>query len=164
MTLTKLKQVIFTLGIFYLIPIILHGQEADLIEYTFDDLPRIQSQEMRHVFVFLTADWCKYCKSVELTSFKNEEVIDQLNKNFYTIIFDIEERLDINLFGREFKYKSTGLNTGVHELAELIGAINGILDTPTFLIFDQNLQIIYQYSGFMKTKEVLTLLDSVKRI
>ena len=164
MTLTKLKQVILTLGIFYLIPIILHGQEADLIEYTFDDLPRIQSQEMRHVFVFLTADWCKYCKNVELNSFKNEEVIDQLNKNFYTIIFDVEERLDINLFGREFKYKSTGLNTGVHELAELIGAINGILDTPTFLIFDQNLQIIYQYSGFMKTKEVLTLLDSVKRI
>ena len=164
MTLTKLKQVILTLGIFYLIPIILHGQEADLIEYTFDDLPRIQSQEMRHVFVFLTADWCKYCKSVELTSFKNEEVIDQLNKNFYTIIFDIEERLDINLFGREFKYKSTGLNTGVHELAELIGAIDGVLDTPTFLIFDQSLQIIYQYSGFMKTEEVLTLLDSVKRI
>ncbi len=164
MTLTKLKQVILTLGIFYLIPIILHGQEADLIEYTFDDLPRIQSQEMRHVFVFLTADWCKYCKSVELTSFKNEEVIDQLNKNFYTIIFDIEERLDINLFGREFKYKSTGLNTGVHELAELIGAIDGVLNTPTFLIFDQNLQIIYQYSGFMKTEEVLTLLDSVKRI
>jgi thioredoxin-related protein len=164
MTLTKLKKVILAFGIFYLIPTILHGQEADLIEYTFDDLPRIQSQEMRHVFVFLTADWCKYCKSVELTSFKNEVVIDQLNKNFYTIIFDIEERRDINLFGREFKYKSTGLNTGVHELAELIGAIDGVLNTPTFLIFDQSLQMIYQYSGFMKTEEILTLLDSVKRI
>lgn len=164
MTVTKLKQIILAFGIFSLIPNILHGQEADLKEYTFDDLPIIQSQEMRHVFVFLTADWCKYCKSVELTSFKNEVVIDQLNKNFYTIIFDIEERQTINLFGKEFKYKSTGLNTGVHELAELIGTIDGVLNTPTFLIFDQSLQIIYQYSGFMNTEEIFTLLNSVKRI
>jgi len=164
MTVTKLKQIILAFGIFSLIPNILHGQEADLKEYTFDDLPIIQSQEMRHVFVFLTADWCKYCKSVELTSFKNEVVIDQLNRNFYTIIFDIEERQTINLFGKEFKYKSTGLNTGVHELAELIGTIDGVLNTPTFLIFDQSLQIIYQYSGFMNTEEIFTLLNSVKRI
>ena len=162
MTVTKLKQIILAFGIFSLIPNILHGQEADLNEYTFDDLPIIQSQEMRHVFVFLTADWCKYCKSVELTSLKNEVVIDQLNKNFYTIIFDIEERQTINLFGKEFKYKSTGLNTGVHELAELIGAIDGILDTPTFLIFDQYLQIIYQYSGFMNTEDILKLLNSIE--
>ncbi len=161
---TKVIQVILAFALFYLIPIILNAQEIDLIEYTFDDLPRIQSQEMRHVFVFLTADWCKYCKSVELTSFKDEKVIDQLNKDFYTIIFDIEDKQDIKLFGRKFRYKSTGLNTGVHELAELIGTIDGVLNTPTFVIFDQSLQIQYLYGGYMTTKQILTLLDSVKGI
>ena len=160
----KVKQIILALGIFYLIPSILIAQKADLIEYTFDDLPRIQSQEMRHIFVFLTANWCRYCKNVELTSFKNEKVIDQLNKNFYTIIFNIEDRQVVNLFGREFRYKSTGLNTGVHELASLVGTIDGALNTPTFVIFDQNLQILYQYGGYMTSKQILTLLDSVKAI
>jgi thioredoxin-related protein len=160
----KAKQIILALGIIFLIPGISNAQEAELTVYTFDDLPRIQSQEQRPIFVFLTADWCRYCKNVESTSFKEEEVIDQLNQNFYTIIFDIEDRQDIKLFGREFKYKSTGLNTGVHELAELIGTIDGILNTPTFVMFDQNLQIHYQYGGYMSTEEILALLDSAKGI
>jgi thioredoxin-related protein len=160
----KAKQIILALGIIFLIPGISNAQEAELTVYTFDDLPRIQSQEQRPIFVFLTADWCRYCKNVESTSFKEEEVIDQLNQNFYTIIFDIEDRQDIKLFGREFKYKSTGLNTGVHELAELIGTIDGILNTPTIVMFDQNLQIHYQYGGYMSTEEILALLDSAKGI
>jgi thioredoxin-related protein len=160
----KAKQIILALGIIFLIPGISNAQEAELTVYTFDDLPRIQSQEQRPIFVFLTADWCRYCKNVESTSFKEKEVIDQLNQNFYTIIFDIEDRQDIKLFGREFKYKSTGLNTGVHELAELIGTIDGILNTPTFVMFDQNLQIHYQYGGYMSTEEILALLDSAKGI
>lgn len=160
----KAKQIILALGIIFLIPGISNAQEAELTVYTFDDLPRIQSQEQRPIFVFLTADWCRYCKNVESTSFKEKEVIDQLNQNFYTIIFDIEDRQDIKLFGREFKYKSTGLNTGVHELAELIGTIDGILNTPTIVMFDQNLQIHYQYGGYMSTEEILALLDSAKGI
>ncbi|MGB0347637.1 MAG: thioredoxin family protein, partial [Balneolaceae bacterium] len=121
------------------------AQESLLEVYSFDDLPRLQSEDQRPIFVFLTADWCRYCKNVEQNSFQNIEVVDRLNNDFYIVIFDIEERNEIKLFGQNFRYKSTGLNTGVHELAELIGTIDGVLNTPTFVMFDQSLQIQYQY-------------------
>lgn len=110
--------------------------------------------------MFLTADWCLYCKNVEQNSFQNSEVVDRLNNDFYIVIFDIEERNEIKLFGQNFRYKSTGLNTGVHELAELIGTVDGVLNTPTFVMFDQSLQIQYQYGGYMSTNEILKLLET----
>ena len=136
------------------------AQESLLEVYSFDDLPRLQSEDQRPIFVFLTADWCRYCKNVEQNSFQNSEVVDRLNNDFYTVIFDIEERNEIKLFGQNFRYKSTGLNTGVHELAELIGTVDGVLNTPTFVMFDQSLKIQYQYGGYMSTNEILKLLET----
>lgn len=136
------------------------AQESLLEVYSFDDLPRLQSEDQRPIFVFLTADWCRYCKNVEQNSFQNSEVVDRLNNDFYIVIFDIEERNEIKLFGQNFRYKSTGLNTGVHELAELIGTVDGVLNTPTFVMFDQSLQIQYQYGGYMSTNEILKLLET----
>jgi len=137
--------------------------QDELVVYEFEDLARLQSQEQRPIFVFLTAEWCRYCKSVERTSFEDDKVIRKLNTEFYTILFDIEDEREINLFGKRFRFKSTGLNTGVHELAELIGTIDGVLNTPTFVVFDPNLRIEYQYGGFMDTDEIMILLDSATR-
>ena len=157
---SSLIYIPFVLGLFLLLPVSANAQDVNLQVYNFDDLPKLQSEEQRPVFVFLTAEWCRYCKNVESTSFKEKEVVDRLNEDFYTIIFDIEEKQDIKLFGRELHYKSTGLNTGVHELAELIGTVDGVLNTPTFVMFDQSLQIQYQYGGYMSTNEILKLLET----
>ena len=140
-----------------------HAQEGVLKIHEFEDLAELQSQDQRPVLVFLTAEWCRYCKNVEQTSFRETEIIEKLNNDFYTIIFDIEDRKAVKLFGQEFRYKSTGLNTGVHELAELIGTVDGVLNTPTFILFDTNLQIQYQYGGFMNTEEIAYLLNVAQK-
>lgn len=125
-----------------------------------EDLPKLQSQELRPVLILLTAEWCSYCKNIELTSFQDEEVVKMLNTHFYTVIFDIETIDPVFLYGQEFKYKSTGLDTGIHEFAELIGTIDGMLSTPTFVVFDNNLRIKYQHNGYLDKTEIMELIKS----
>ena len=96
----------------------------------------------------MTAEWCTYCQNIDSDIISSEEV-ETLNTPFYTVIFDIESINPVFLYGQEFKYKSTGLDTGIHEFAELIGTIDGKLSTPTFVVFDNNLRIKYQYNGYL---------------
>ena len=123
-----------------------------------EELPKLQSQELRSVFILLTAEWCTYCKNIELTSFQDEEVVKMLNTHFYTVIFDIESINPVFLYGQEFKYKSTGLDTGIHEFAELIGTIDGLLSTPTIVLFDNNLRIKHQYNGYLNKTQIIELI------
>lgn len=137
-----------------------YTQNAELNLSIFDDLPKLQSQEQRPVFVFLTADWCRYCKNIEHTSFQQAQIIELLNHNFYTIIFNIEEQKEVHVFGQTFSYISSGLQTGVHELAEVLGTIDGVLNTPTFVLFDENLSIQYKYGGYLNSEDILALLQA----
>ena len=81
-----------------------------------------------------------------------------LNTHFYTVIFDIESINPVFLYGQEFKYKSTGLDTGIHEFAELIGTIDGLLSTPTIVLFDNNLRIKHQYNGYLNKTQIIELI------
>lgn len=124
----------------------------------FEDLSALQASKEKPVLVFLTADWCRYCKNVEQTSFREPEIVKQLNEEFYVVIFDIESRKPIQFKGQEYRYKSTGLNTGVHELAEKIGSIEGVLNTPTFVVMDSAMKIVFQYGGYMDSQQIKSLL------
>lgn len=138
----------------------INAQSVELVR--FEELPALQQKEERPVLVFLTADWCTYCKRVEQTSFKQNEIVEALNTKFYYVSFNIEQREPIALGEQIFRFKSSGINTGVHELAEAIGTIDGVLNTPTFIVLNSRFEIMYQYGGFLDSKQIEKLLKEVE--
>ncbi len=139
----------------------LNAQE--LKKVTFEELPTLQAQENRPVLVFLTADWCMYCKRVKHTAFEQNDIIASLNKDFYFIEFDGENKKPVTFLGQVYEYKPTGPNTGTHELAALLATENGELSYPTFLILNAKFELLYRYAGYMKTSEIRELLTLVKK-
>ncbi len=96
------------------------------------------------------------------TTFQNNEMINTLNNNFYFIDLDAETKEDINYKNYIFRYKPTGTNTGVHELAEQLGTIKGKMNYPTISIINAKNEILFQYGGFMTAKELLVVLEELK--
>lgn len=117
--------------------------------------------EKRPVLIFMTAEWCTYCEKMKNTSLKEDQIIRELNERFYFVEFDIEQREDVKLGDTVFKYKPTGLKTGTHELAELIGTIDGVLNTPSIILLNSDLEIVYRYGGYMDTEQLQVLLESI---
>ncbi len=134
------------------------GVAQNLRFYSFEELPSLQKKEARSVLVFLTAEWCTYCKRIENTSFEEDEIIERLNTEFYFVKLDIEYKGTIELGGRSFKFKPSGLKSGIHELAETIGTIEGVLNTPTFVLLNSKFEIVYRYGGFLDTDQIKMLL------
>ncbi len=98
---------------------------------------------------------------MENTTFKNEKVVKTLNNDFYFITFNAEQKAPVNFQNHTFKYKHTGKNTGIHELAESLGTYQSKISYPTTVIMNKNKEIIFQYPYLLKPNEFLNMLNAI---
>ena len=134
---------------------------AQLKTYQFEQLDSLQKKEARPVAIFIHTDWCKYCAAMINTTFQNKEVISHLNKHFYFIDFNAEEKRTIKIGHNTFKYKPSGNNTGIHELAEQLALVNGKVSYPTLCFLNSNFEITYQHPQFINASDLLLVLSKL---
>ncbi len=134
---------------------------GQLKSYDIETIPQLQKESPRPVVIFLYADWCKYCKAMENSTFKKEGIISLINNDFYFVRFDGEQQEDVTLGGRTYSFKPSGNETGIHELAETLATIDGQVNYPTLVIANEQFEILYQYAGFMRYKELEKLLKLI---
>lgn len=96
------------------------------------------------------------------TTFKNQEIIESLNSDFYFIDFNAEEKLDISFNNQTFKYQPTGNNVGVHELALQIGTMNNQIVYPILCVLNEKNEIMLQYNNYLSPKDFKVLLEKLK--
>tara|TARA_B100000767_G_C19733229_1_gene522716 strand:- start:1069 stop:1551 length:483 start_codon:yes stop_codon:yes gene_type:complete len=157
-------QIIIVCFAFATIACSLNNGHAQLQTVSFAQLDSLQTVEQRPVVTFIHTDWCKYCLQMRHTTLNNDSVISVLNTLFYFIDLNAESKNDITYGGYEFTFKPTGSDTGVHELAEQLGMINGKLDYPTVSVVNAKNEIVFQHGGVLKTNELLTVLMEISKI
>jgi thioredoxin-related protein len=144
----------------------IYGQESKEKEvlniFTFEEVERLQRQKSKPLLIFLYTDWCKICHGMKRTTFMNEKVIQLLNEKFYFIQLNGEEKKAISFLGKTFRYKPTGTNTGVHELARELGTIKKRIAFPTTTILNSNFEIDAQLLGFLNSKKMTAILTNYK--
>lgn len=135
---------------------------AQLKTHTFEEAEKLAAETPKPYVVFIHTDWCKFCKMMENTTFKNKELIAALNRNFYFISFDAEEKKDIFFNGTVFKFKPKGNNSGVHELATALAEKNGTTSYPAIAILNPDYSIAVQFQSYINAKELLLVLDKIQ--
>ncbi|NGY36775.1 DUF255 domain-containing protein [Flavobacterium sp. XN-5] len=154
-----MKKSIFILFLFMLaIP----SGFTQLKTYSFEEVEQLSVKKPKPIVIFVHTNWCKYCKMMENTTFKNKELIKELNANFYFVELDAENNSDITFNKHIFKYKPTGQKTGVHELATALATINGQIAYPTFSILDVDYSILFQKQSYLKPKDLISILERIK--
>jgi thioredoxin-related protein len=128
----------------------------------FEAIDSLQQIQKRKIIVFIHTDWCQFCQRMKSTTFKNWEIIDKLNSNFYFIDFNAEEKRDIIFNNHVFKYQPTGNNVGVHELALQLGTMNNQIVYPVLCVLNEKNEIILQYNNYLNPKDFKLLLEQLK--
>ena len=137
----------------------LHAQ--DLNALSFPGLEVRNAQAPRHTLVFLHTDWCRFCAAMKQTTFKDEEVIKLLNERMYFVSFDGESKEEVVFLGRSFKYTPSGAKTGIHQLAEQLGRVDGQVAYPTVVILDPDYQIVFQHNAFLDAEQLAQIVRAV---
>ncbi len=136
---------------------------SQIKQYKFEQIDSLQKIQKKIVVVFIHTNWCRYCEAMKHTTFKNKHIKNTLNNNFYFIDFDAEEKRNIVFHSNIFQYKPTGDQTGIHELAEKLGSINGQVSFPGICFLNADNQIIYQHNEFLSAKDLEIILTQIKK-
>jgi len=129
---------------------------------TFEEVDSLQQIQKRKIIVFIHTNWCQYCQRMKTTTFKNQEIIEKLNSNFYFIDFNAEEKRDITFNNQIFRYKPSGNNVGVNELALQLGTINSQIVYPILCVLNEKNEIIVQYNNYLSPKDFKLFLEKLE--
>lgn len=106
--------------------------------------------EKRKIFIDIYTDWCGWCKVMDRETFKNPCIANYLNRNFYPVRFNAEQKKDILFKGTVYSYIKSG-NSGYHSFAAAI--MRGKLSYPTSVFLDENLDLIQPLPGYLTINE-----------
>lgn len=131
---------------------------AQLNRHTFEEAEKLSIENPKPFVIFIHTNWCKICKMMENTTFKNKEVIQNLNDNFYFISFNAEDKNEIKFNKNTFKFKPKGTNSGIHELAELLSNQT----YPAITILNSDYSILTQIESFVNARTLFQILEKAK--
>lgn len=150
--------------ILFLLPTMMFSQSnnENTGKHALEEAQIRRSEAARPLIIFITADWCAYCRLMKKKVFSNPEVAGKLQAEFYLAELNGEFTGPISWAGKTYRFSPSGLRTGTHELALHLGAVNGKLTYPTMVILDENSKVLFRYGGFLTAMEMFKILDTVK--
>lgn len=124
--------------------------------YTWEEAIELNKKEPRKLFIDLYTDWCGWCKRMDATTFTDPAVIEHMNKNYYPIKFDAEQKEEVVYNGHTFKYIPSG-RRGVHELAYSL--LDGQLSYPSYVYMTEKVERIYVSKGYKPADQLIKELN-----
>ena len=129
---------------------------ASIQWYTWEEAIELNKKEPRKLFIDLYTDWCGWCKRMDATTFQDPAVIEHMNKNYYPIKFDAEQKEDVVYDGHTFKVIDSG-RRGVHELAYSL--LDGQLSYPSYVYLTEKVERIYISKGYKPAEQMIQELN-----
>lgn len=124
--------------------------------YTWEEAVKLQMENPKIIMVDLYTDWCGWCKRMDATTFENDTVAQYLNKYYYPVKFNAEQKEDVSYGGKILKSRTDLGRSPVHELAYAM--VDGKLGYPCFIYFDGQMNRIMISPGYKEAKAVLVEL------
>jgi len=151
--------VLLIMGVLLFTGIASMAQPAELPVDNLDSCMRVSP---RPVLMLLTTDWCKYCQ-LQKAQLKRNNEFQAASDKFYFVEFNAEQQAPVVFHQQTYRYKPTGVSTGIHELAAALSGDKGA-SYPTWILLDKSYQVVYRYNGVLppqQLKEYLKLLDGL---
>ncbi|TDB68865.1 thioredoxin family protein [Arundinibacter roseus] len=110
----------------------------------------LSQTQPRKLLIDVYTDWCGWCKVMDRETYTDPRVIEYINKNYYPVKFNAEQREDVEFGGQKFVFVAQG-NSGVHQFAASL--LQNKLSYPSTVFLDENLHMIQPLPGYFKARE-----------
>ena len=122
---------------------------------TFEEATKRTETAPRKLLIDLYTDWCGWCKKMDKDTYANEEIAKYINKHYYAVKFNAEQKEDVIFQDHVFKFRASG-SRGVHELAAAL--TNNKLSYPTTVFLNEDLAILQPLPGYYNAQNMEPIL------
>ncbi|APG60878.1 thioredoxin family protein [Christiangramia salexigens] len=153
-----MKKLIFLLAIISSQLVFPQKSEINWIGFeALDDSLKVQEKP---VVVYFYTDWCVYCKKMDRHAFKDPEIVNELNKDFYAVKMNAETTEAIEFDGQVFVNKQAeNKRNGIHQIPLLIASREDKqFSLPAVLVLDKDFRIrkrSFEYLTSERMKELI---------
>lgn len=120
---------------------------------SFEEAVALQAKEPKKILIDVYTDWCGWCKKMDKNTYTDAEVIKNLNKNYYLVKFNAEQKEDVKFKDKVFKFKT---EYKAHELA--VSLLNGQMSYPSTVFLDEDLNLLTNVPGYLTPKDMNPIL------
>ncbi len=114
---------------------------------TFEEAMEAVKVEKRKILISVHTEWCGWCKHMDRTTFQDANIVQYINKKFYPVKLDAEQKEEISTPEKVYKYqKGEGKERGFHELA--VALTMGRLTLPSTVFLDENFRVLQPIPGY----------------
>ena len=129
------------------------ADENQLKWLTFEQAVELQAKAPKKIIIDVYTDWCGWCKKMDKYTYTNEEVIKNLQENYYLVKFNAEQKEEIKFKDKVFKFNPEYKS---HELA--VSLLNGQMSYPSTVFLDEDLNMLTNVPGYLTPKEMNPIL------
>lgn len=133
-----------------------NGAQAEIKWLSMEEAMALHEKEPKYWIIDVYTDWCGWCKRMDATTFQDPHIVKEINAHFYAVKLDAEQKEDIVVKDRTYKYVSQG-QRGYNELAAEL--LQGRLSYPTTVYLDKNINIIQPLPGFQSAQDLHPILQ-----
>ncbi len=145
--------------VFSLVLFSFSGFSQDKVKwYTIEEAAQLNKKEPKKMLIDVYTDWCGWCKVMDKNTYSQKEIADYLNKNFYPVKLNAEDKEDITFMGKTYKYVPSG-SRGYNELAAAL--LKGKLAYPSIVFMDEQGRPFEPIQGYVKAAQFDPILKFV---
>lgn len=111
--------------------------------YTFEEAVALSQKAPKKIFIDVYTDWCGWCKRMDKDTFNDPTIAAYMNKNYYAVKLNAEQRAAINFNGRAFQYKN---EYKANELA--LSLLQGKMSYPSGVFLDEKFGLLTVVQGY----------------
>lgn len=125
---------------------------------TWEEAVALNKTQPRKIIVDVFTDWCGWCKKMDKGAFMDSKVAEYVNKNFYAVKLNAEQRADIIFNNETFKYiPNDNGRGGVHSLAYAL--LDGKMGYPTMVYLNEKYERIMISPGYKEVPDIMKELQ-----
>lgn len=112
--------------------------------------------------ILISTSWCTYCQA-QKAQLKKHKDFQSASAYLYFVELDAETTEPITFNDTTYRFRSTGVSTGSHELAHALGTLNNRLAFPTWVLVNENFEILFKYPGVFRPRDLAELLGTLRK-
>jgi len=124
---------------------------------TLEEAVTLSKKKPKMIFIDIYTDWCGWCKKMDAETFANPEVVAFMNKKYYAVKLNAEQKEPINFKEQVFVNPNPEKPKSTHQLAAALLKNEKLY--PSYVILDKASDWTYKMKGYKKPEELLPLLN-----